>query len=99
MSSMDKLQKLYSTELSPIVWARSVGLEVVNELDSLKAALMISAGAQPKEERTTNGWDAAASIVRTASNAVEVTKSVVPGVAGAVLNGVVGLLQQVQQRK
>ncbi|KAH6915856.1 COQ6 monooxygenase [Coprinopsis sp. MPI-PUGE-AT-0042] len=99
MSSMDKLQKLYSTELSPIVWARSVGLEVVNELDSLKAALMISAGAQPKEDKTTNEWDTAANLIRSASNAVEVTKSVIPGVAGAVLNGVVGLLQQVQQRK
>jgi ubiquinone biosynthesis monooxygenase Coq6 len=99
MSSMDKLQKLYSTELSPIIWARSVGLEVVNELDSLKAALMISAGAQPKEERSTKGWDTAASVIRSASNAVEVTKTVLPGVAGAVVNGVVGLLQQVQQRR
>lgn len=27
------------------MWARSVGLEVVNELDALKSALMMSAGA------------------------------------------------------
>ena len=99
MSGMDKLQKLYSTELSPVVWARSVGLEVINELDSLKAALMLSAGAQPTEERKAKGWDATANFVRNASTAVEFTKTAVPGVASAVLNGVVGLLQQVQQQQ
>lgn len=45
MSVCDKLHKLYSTTTDPIVWARSVGLEVLNELDSIKAAMMMSAGA------------------------------------------------------
>jgi len=45
LSAVDKLHKLYSTTSQPIVWARSVGLEVVNELDTLKAAFMMSAGA------------------------------------------------------
>jgi ubiquinone biosynthesis monooxygenase Coq6 len=44
MSAVDKLHKIYSSNLDPIVWARSVGLEVLNELDSVKAALMMDAG-------------------------------------------------------
>lgn len=45
LSAVDKLHKLYSSTASPIVWSRSVGLEIVNELDTLKAAIMASAGA------------------------------------------------------
>ncbi|KAK1221077.1 putative ubiquinone biosynthesis monooxygenase [Marasmius sp. AFHP31] len=45
MAACDKLHKLYSTTLPPVVWARSMGLEVVNELDSIKAALMMTAGS------------------------------------------------------
>ncbi|KAF8840842.1 hypothetical protein BDN67DRAFT_599459 [Paxillus ammoniavirescens] len=44
MSAVDKLHKLYSSTLEPVVWARSVGLEVLNELDSVKAALVMDAG-------------------------------------------------------
>ncbi|KAF8142131.1 hypothetical protein EV363DRAFT_1469305 [Boletus edulis] len=44
MSAVDKLHKLYSSTLEPIVWARSVGIEVLNELDTVKAALMMDAG-------------------------------------------------------
>ncbi|KAJ8095220.1 putative ubiquinone biosynthesis monooxygenase [Marasmius tenuissimus] len=47
MAACDKLHKLYSTTLPPVVWARSMGLEVVNELDSIKAALMMTAGSTP----------------------------------------------------
>lgn len=53
MSSVDKLHKLYASTLEPIVWARSVGLEVVNELDAVKAALMMEAGGRS----TGSGWD------------------------------------------
>jgi len=45
LSAVDTLHKLYSATAPPIVWARSVGLEVVNELDTLKSAFMMSAGA------------------------------------------------------
>lgn len=45
LSAVDKLHKLYSTTAEPVVWARSVGLEVLNELDTIKAALMMSAGS------------------------------------------------------
>jgi len=59
MSAVDKLHKLYSSTLEPVVWARSVGLEVLNELDYLKAAIMIDAGAHSRRRNTGSdavGW-------------------------------------------
>ena len=44
MSAVDKLHKLYSATLEPVVWARSVALEVANELDAVKAGRMMDAG-------------------------------------------------------
>ncbi|TFY70136.1 hypothetical protein EVG20_g2879 [Dentipellis fragilis] len=62
MSVMDKLHKLYTTTLPPVVWARTVGLEIVNELDSLKAGIMTSAGSNRKEgQRASPVWNLAAS--------------------------------------
>lgn len=45
LSGVDKLSKLYGTRLDPVVWLRSTGLEVVNELGGLKEAFMGVAGA------------------------------------------------------
>lgn len=80
LSAVDKLHKLYSTTASPIVWVRSVGLEVVNELDTLKAALMMSAGASssslsPGEvvgggfEAVAKTFDTAQTVIRTVGGA------------------------------
>ncbi|KAH7885844.1 hypothetical protein F5I97DRAFT_1875893 [Phlebopus sp. FC_14] len=44
MSAVDKLHKIYASTFGPVVWTRTVGLEVVNELDCVKAALMMDAG-------------------------------------------------------
>ena len=44
MPAVDKRHKLYSSTLEPVVWARSVALEVVNELDAVKAGCMMDAG-------------------------------------------------------
>jgi len=61
MGAIDKLHKIYTTTSGPVVWARTVGLEVVNELDSVKAALMLAAGAgTEKVEKGTVGWNLAA---------------------------------------
>jgi hypothetical protein len=46
MSAVDKLHKLYSSTAPPIVWARSTGVEVLNELDALKAGIIGAAGGQ-----------------------------------------------------
>ncbi|KAN0119104.1 protein of unknown function (DUF382) domain containing protein [Russula decolorans] len=40
MSAMDKLHKLYASTVPPVVWARSTGVEVLNELDTLKAGII-----------------------------------------------------------
>ena len=46
MSAVDKLHKLYASTAPPIVWARSTGLEVLNELDAFKAGILGAAGGQ-----------------------------------------------------
>lgn len=37
---VDKLQKLYGVSTGPVVWGRTLGLEIVNRLGPLKGALM-----------------------------------------------------------
>ena len=69
LAAVDKLHKLYSSTFEPVVWARSVGLEVINELDAVKAALMISAGSGT--EMRSAGWDLAAGGVGRMDSAVD----------------------------
>lgn len=52
MAVTDKLHKIYRNSSSPIVWARTVGVEVLNELTSLKAAMMFSAGAHSTNDHS-----------------------------------------------
>lgn len=99
MSAVDKLHKLYSHEMEPIVWARSVGIEVLNELDSVKAAIMTIAGAQTsagKEASARNfSWDFAGNAVQSfaaAGKAVETLQ-------GAVWNMVTSSIQNISARK
>lgn len=42
----DKLQKLYSAGSGPVVWGRSLGLDLVDRLGSVKGALMGAAGTR-----------------------------------------------------
>jgi len=79
MSAIDKLHKLYSSDMEPIVWARSVGVEVLNELDSVKAAIMTIAGAQTTPARNF-AWDFAGNALQTLAStgkAAEVLKGAV----------------------
>ena len=46
MSAVDKLHKLYASKFPPVVWARSTGVEVLNELDMLKAGIINAAGGR-----------------------------------------------------
>jgi len=93
MSSVDKLHKLYSTDNEAVVWARSIGVEVLNELDSVKAALMMTAGARKSTRATADVWNIAGDIVQTLASTVK-TASVVKGVlgnaVGSALNQLVG---------
>ncbi|KAI6126031.1 hypothetical protein EDD16DRAFT_1825753 [Pisolithus croceorrhizus] len=71
MSAVDKLHKLYSSTWDPVVWARSIGLEVINELDSVKAALMMDAGAGNPER---SQWDLLADGIKGVSNGLSTAK-------------------------
>lgn len=92
MSATDKLHKLYSTDIQPIVWARSVGVEVLNELDSVKAAIMMTAGAQERHKTgaASAGWNFAGDVAETVATTVKTVdflKDVVENALGSVLKG------------
>lgn len=85
LSAVDKLHKLYSSTSTPVVWARSVGLEVLNELDTVKAAMMITAGSGTRVTSNPGwGWNLAASGVQSMNSAVTGAKMVGQGIAGMV---------------
>lgn len=48
MSAVDKLHKLYASTAPPVVWARSTGVEVLNELDTVKAGIIGAAGGRSR---------------------------------------------------
>ena len=98
MSAIDKLHKLYSNEIEPIVWARSVGIEVLNELDCVKAAIMTIAGAKTgvgKAPTQNFAWDFAGNAVQSFAE----TWKAVETLKGAVLNAVTSSIQNISGRK
>ncbi|KAI4520818.1 ubiquinone biosynthesis hydrox [Schizophyllum commune Loenen D] len=104
MSAMDKLHKIYTTDLAPVVWARSVGVEVLNELDTIKAAMMLSAGSSPKPRPTeanpaANAWGVVASGLENLSTAVGVARTLGGGIPGVVATGLQGVLKGFGQKQ
>ncbi|EMD38819.1 hypothetical protein CERSUDRAFT_104141 [Gelatoporia subvermispora B] len=97
MSAVDKLHKLYAAQSAPVVWARSVGVEVLNELDTLKAAVMMTAGSGRYSSQSAKavGWDLAASGIENVARGVGAAKSVTDALIGIAGAGVQGLLRQV----
>lgn len=94
MSACDKLHKLYSIENQQIVWARSVGVEVLNELDTVKAAIMMTAGANKAVGRSTGhstAYTLAGNAVESLASAVH-TAGAIGGIFGNYVNSVVGKL-------
>lgn len=74
-----------------MVWARSVGLEVINELDTIKAALMITAGGAgggPRAGSGEWGWDVAARGLENFNSAADAAKMVGSGFVNVVGVGV-----------
>lgn len=106
MSVMDKLHKVYShggDGAGPVVWARSVGVEVLNELDAVKGGIMGGAGARistkttkasslPVRREGNGGWEVAARGAEGLAAGVEGAKLVGSALAGAVLGGVQSFL-------
>ena len=81
MAAVDKLHKLFSTSFEPLVWARSVGLEVINELDAVKAALMISAGGSVRNGKGDVNWaNLAAGGISAAASTVEAVRAMGNGI-------------------
>ncbi|KAL1762671.1 hypothetical protein FB107DRAFT_198260 [Schizophyllum commune] len=104
MSAMDKLHKIYTTDLAPVVWARSVGVEVLNELDTIKAAMMLSAGSSPKPRPTeanpaATAWGVVASGLENLSTAVGVARTLGGGIPGVVATGLQGVLKGFGQKR
>ncbi len=90
MSAVDKLHKLYARTEPPVVWARSTGVEVLNELDTLKAGIIRAAGGQSSAGSAPGSpWE----IVPSAVEALVGTRVV--GAVGTGVKSVVGrILQQ-----
>ena len=104
MAACDKLHKLYSSTSEPVVWARSVGVEVLNELDSVKAALMLNAGSRSSRARLSGrqvGVNFAADAVESIARSLSGVDTLTRGVAGMVGQGLQRVLQSVAntQRK
>lgn len=95
MAAVDKLHKIYTTDFEPVVWARSTGLEVINELDSLKAALMMTAGAGTSKS---SGWGMVAEGLQTLEGAVKVARTVGGGIGGIVNTNLESLVKRVTGR-
>ncbi|KZT12458.1 ubiquinone biosynthesis hydrox [Laetiporus sulphureus 93-53] len=91
LSACDKLHKLYSATAEPIVWARSVGVEILNELDTVKAAMMISAGSAPRPDSPVIGWNLAANGIESIARGINTAKNVSNGLKGVAGAGVQGL--------
>ncbi|KAL4258622.1 Ubiquinone biosynthesis monooxygenase COQ6, mitochondrial [Pleurotus pulmonarius] len=94
MSAVDKLHKLYSTEFEPVVWARSVGVEVLNELDIVKSAIMATAGAHSSKttnNSVNNGWSVVAQGVESYASTVKAAKMASQGAIGLLGEGLQGI--------
>jgi ubiquinone biosynthesis monooxygenase Coq6 len=98
MSAVDKLHKLYSSTSAPVMWARSTGIEVLNELDALKAGIIGAAGGQTGSDVRGGGGGGGAGVLwGTVAGGVEalVGGTRVAGAVGASLRSVAGgVLQQ-----
>lgn len=89
MSSVDKLHKLYASTVPPVVWARSTGVEVLNELDTLKAGIISAAGGRSNANIVAGSpWEMVAGGVEALVSGTRVIGAVGTGlksVAGGVL--------------
>ncbi len=95
ISACDKLHKLYSSTSQPVVWARSVGLEVLNELDTIKAALMMSAGSERHSRRPGEvGWELAAKSIENFATGLDNARALGGSLANVVGDGVRSLWER-----
>jgi ubiquinone biosynthesis monooxygenase Coq6 len=88
MFALDMLHKLYASTALPIVWARSTGVEVLNELDVLKSGIIGAAGGHSSTPARGGGpgifWDAVANGVETLVDGTRVARVMERGLRSAV---------------
>jgi ubiquinone biosynthesis monooxygenase Coq6 len=86
MSAVDKLHKLYASTVPPVVWARSTGVEVLNELDTLKAGIISAAGGRSSAGIVPSSpWEMAAGGVEALVNGTRVIGTGLRSVGGGIL--------------
>jgi ubiquinone biosynthesis monooxygenase Coq6 len=86
MSAVDKLHKLYASTVPPVVWARSTGVEVLNELDTFKAGIISAAGGRSGAGIVPGSpWDMAAGGVEALVSGTRVIGTGLKSVAGGIL--------------
>ena len=86
MSAVDKLHKLYASTVPPVVWARSTGVEVLNELDTLKAGIISAAGGRSSAGIVTSSpWGVVAGGVEALVSGTHVIGTGLKSVAGGIL--------------
>ncbi|BGP41351.1 Putative ubiquinone biosynthesis monooxygenase [Rhodotorula kratochvilovae] len=85
LSACDHLASLYSRTDRPSVWARSAGVEVLNELEPLKALMMGRAGSGGGAgARSAGPWGAVASVMESVGKARDLVGMVGGAVVGQV---------------
>ncbi|KAI0761847.1 ubiquinone biosynthesis hydrox [Trametes elegans] len=98
LAACDKLHKLYAVTAEPVVWARSVGVEVLNELDSVKAALMLAAGSRPLGARASGaqlGANLAATGLESLARGISGVRTLTEGMTNLAGAGVRRVLESV----
>jgi len=85
MSAVDKLHKIYRTDDERAVWARSIGVEVLNELDSIKVAMMMFAGAETSTsgDRSGKAWNCAGNGIEAMAGMMKTAGMLRDSVSGA----------------
>ena len=83
LSTTDHLSTLYSSQSPLVIWARTTGLEIINELDSVKSAIMGGAGGS-KAGPNASVWGGIASGIEGVGSGVSMLKAVGEMVGGQV---------------
>ena len=95
LSVCDKLHKIYSTTAEPIIWGRSVGVEVLNELETIKGAMMMSSGTGSRRRYQGQvGWGLAARGVESFAKTVDNARMLGDGLTRAASAAMKQLIQQ-----
>jgi ubiquinone biosynthesis monooxygenase Coq6 len=99
MSAVDKLHKLYSTTAEPVVWARTVGVEVLNEMDTIKAAIMTLAGSTTTKSTKDQALDLGLSAFQGVTTGLRGLSALSGSIGGLVSNSLAQLSQKLLNRK